>query len=340
MGGLVVLGVLLHRTGWREFATAFHRIGLPAFLAVTALGAIEFVIDCEALRRSMLGRVGLGWTMASNSAGGLVNTVVPFEAGELLKGALLRQRSTHSRVVSGLVIWNYVWKLAKPAAVATIFAGSVVLGHVYGRAFVWPVLVGVLLSFLPYFVLRLLLRQGPAERLMRLVGRLSRVPGLRGWRAVQNLNERAASGVQSAARLDGEVRNFWSHHPGAYLQVFGLTFVCRFIGVVGLYVLARRLGLPSDAGSLLFLYAAQTVADYFAMVVPARVGVNEGTAYLLFQTLGLDPTAALVMTITIRIRSLVYQGPLAIWAYLGGQRTDPKPAGALAETSSGRDHSP
>jgi hypothetical protein len=96
---------------------------------------VELAIDCEALRRAMLGRVGLGWTMASNAAGGLVNTVIPFEAGEVVKGALLRQRSTHSRVVSGLIVWNYAWKLAKPAAVAVCFVLGVALGMPSARTF-------------------------------------------------------------------------------------------------------------------------------------------------------------------------------------------------------------
>ena len=133
-----------------DLEQAFRRIGWPTFALLVVLGAVEQVIDCEALRRAMLGRVGLAWTMASNAAGGLVNTVVPFEAGEVVKGALLRQRSTHSRVVSGLIVWNYAWKLAKPAAVATCFVLGVALGHVFRKDLQLPVLAGVVLSFLPY----------------------------------------------------------------------------------------------------------------------------------------------------------------------------------------------
>jgi hypothetical protein len=308
--GLGLLAFLLHRTGWRELEQAFRRIGWPTFTALVLLGAVEQVIDCEALRRAMLGRVGLGWTMAANAAGGLVNTVVPFEAGEVVKGALLRQRSTHSRVVSGLIVWNYAWKLAKPAAVATCFVVGIAVGNGFGKELQLPVLGGVALSFLPYLALRLLIRQRPAERLMRLLARVPR------------LKQRAQGGVQAAARLDGEVHSFWEHHPAAYLTVLGLTYVGRFVGVLALYLFARRLGLPTDPGSLAFLYAAQTVVDYAAMLLPARVGLSEGSAYLLYQALGLDPALALVMAITIRARSLLVQGPLAIWAYVAGARTD------------------
>ncbi len=236
--GLGLLAFLLHRTGWRDLEQAFRRIGWTTFALLVVLGAVEQVVDCEALRRAMLGRVGLAWTMASNAAGGLVNTVVPFEAGEVVKGALLRQRSTHSRVVSGLIVWNYVWKLAKPAAVATCFVLGVALGHVFRKDLQLPVLAGVVLSFVPYLGLRLLLRQRPAERLMRLLARVPR------------LKQRAQGGVQAAARLDGEVHSFWEHHPAAYLEVLVLTYAGRFVGVLALYLFARRLGLPTDLGSL------------------------------------------------------------------------------------------
>jgi uncharacterized membrane protein YbhN (UPF0104 family) len=194
--------------------------------------------------------------------------------------------------------------------VAVCFVLGVALGHVFRKDFQLPVLAGVAFSFVPYLGLRLLLRQRPAERLMRL---LSRVPRLR---------QRAQGGVQAAARLDGEVHSFYEHHPAAYLQVLGLTFVGRFFGLVALYLFARRLGLPTDLGSVAFLYASQTVVDYVAMLLPARVGMAEGSAYLLYQALGLDPALALVMLITLRARILLVQGPLAIWAYLAGSRTE------------------
>lgn len=324
MLGLALLAFLLHRTGWTELGQAFRRIGWPTFAALVVLGAVELTIDCEALRRAMLGRVGLAWTMASNAAGGLVNAVIPFEAGEVAKGALLRQRSTHSRVVSGLIVWNYAWKLAKPAAVATCFVLGVALGHVYRKDFQLPVLAGVLLSFLPYLALRLLIRQRPAERLMRL---LARVPRLR---------QRAQGGVQAAAKLDGEVHDFYEHHPAAYLQVLALTFVGRFMGLVALYLFARRLGLPTDLGSVAFLYASQMVVEYVAMLLPARIGMSDGSAYLLFQALGLDPALALVMLITLRARILLVQGPLAIWAYVAGSRTGAPPSSAPADRSGER----
>ena len=93
---------------------SFAQVGLAAFALVSVLGFCEHLLDTYALHVAMLGKVGLGATLVSNSSGALVNTFVPLEAGEVVKGALLRQHSSHSQVLAGLVIWNYVWKLANP----------------------------------------------------------------------------------------------------------------------------------------------------------------------------------------------------------------------------------
>ena len=151
--------------------------------------------------------------MASNSAGALVNTVVPFEAGEVVKGALLRQRSTHSRVVSGLIVWNYVWKLAKPAAVATCFVVGLSLGHVFPRG---PAMAG---GRRGGGVVRAV--PGAAAAAAAAARRAADAPA--GARAPAFAA--GEGGVQAAARLDGEVHSFWEHHPAAYLQVLGMTYV-------------------------------------------------------------------------------------------------------------------
>jgi hypothetical protein len=298
--GFAVMGYLLYRVGWRDLSAAFQRIGVAPILLVLATGWIENLVDCEALRRAMLGRVPLGWTIVASGTGGLVNLLIPFEAGEVVKATILRQHSTHSRVVSGLVIWNYVWKVAKPLALAVGFGGSLLLGHAFDRKLQLPVAVGIALSFTPYVALRILLHQRPAERLMRLLSRLPR------------LSRRAAGWVAAGARLDEEVRTFGQHHPRAYRQVFGLTFVGRFISLPASVWMFDRLGLPSDLGSLLFIIAIQSVLDYATMVMPTRVGISEGTAYLLYQFLGLDPTAAVAMAIIGRLRTAVVNGPPAI----------------------------
>jgi hypothetical protein len=303
VGGLGAIFLLLQYTGWSVIVRSFRQVGLGAFALVTLFGFSEHFLDSCALHAAMLGKIRLSGTLISNSTGALVNTFIPLEAGEVVKGALLRQRSTHPQVLAGLVIWNYVWKIAKPCALLIFFLVGVLLGNVYPAELRWPVLGGVVLSFLPYVLLRMLLRQRPAERLTRLLARVPRLkPKLGGW-------------VEGAIRLDREVHQFWSSHPGVYVKVFLLVFAARLLGIATLVVLARRLGIPGDPGSLAFLYATSMVTEYVTMVLPARLGVGEGSAFLLFQVMRLDPAAGLVMAVIGRIRAVVMLGPTGLWGW-------------------------
>jgi hypothetical protein len=162
----------------------------------------------------------------------------------------------------------------------------------------------VAVSFLPYLFLRMLIRQRPAERLARLLARVPRLrPHLGGW-------------IEGAIVLDRAVRQFWREHPAAYVRVFLLIFAGRVVGLFTVAVLAVRLGLPPDAGSLVFVYVAIMVAEYVTMLLPARLGVAEGSTFLLFKLMGLDPAAGLVMAVIIRIRAVVMLGPTAVFGWM------------------------
>jgi hypothetical protein len=308
MAGLAAIGLLLHHTGWQEIARSFRQVGLGAFVLVTILGFCEHLIDTWALQLAMLGRVGLGGTLLSNSTGALVNTFIPLEAGEVVKGALLRQRSGHREVLSGLVVWNYVWKVAKPCALVVTFLVAEALGSVYPGDLRWAVMGGVAASFVPYLILRMVIRQRPAERLTRLLARVPRLaPALGSW-------------IEGAVHLDQGVRQFWRNHPRVYLRVFLLLFAARLLAIATVAVLAGPLGLPADAGSIAFLYVATTVTEYVAMMLPARLGVTEGSSFLLFKLMGLDPAAGLVMAVIIRLRAVIMLGPTGL---LGWSRLRP-----------------
>ncbi len=311
IAGLGAIFLLLHYTGWPVILRSFRQVGLGVFLLVTVLGFCEHLVDTIALQAAMLGRVDLPGTLISNSTGALVNTFIPLEAGEVVKGALLRQRSSHPQVLAGLIVWNYVWKVAKPCALLALFGLAIALGSVYPEDLRLSLLGGVLISFLPYLILRMLIRQRPAERLTRLLSRLPRLqPYLGGW-------------VEGAIHLDQGVRHFWRHQPGAYVRVFLLIFAGRFFGLAALAVLAGPLGLPADAGSVAFLYVATMVTEYVTMVLPARLGVTEGSSFLLFKLMGLDPAAGLVLAVIIRIRAVLMLAPTGL---LGWVRLHDRPA--------------
>jgi hypothetical protein len=311
-GGFAILFVLLDRIGWRDLSRALRRIGLDHCGLIVALGWLEHLLDSYALRVAMLRRVGFGWTLGANSAGGLVNQVIPYEAGEVVKMALLRQASRSSEVVTGLLIWNYVWKLARPLALVVFLGAALLLGHTYPRFLQGPVALAVLFSFVPYLALRIILRQRPAERLARFLSRRPR------------LERRAAGWIETAIRIDHETRHYWAHYRREYLQVFLLVFGARLLAPLGLGIYCYRLDLPNDAGSVAFLQVLGSVSEFLVMLVPARVGVGEGAGYLLFRLLQLDPSASLAMAIVGRVRSLLVSAPPALVLWLLRRRRPPR----------------
>jgi hypothetical protein len=301
--GLGILYLLLDHVGWAQIGTAFRKIGLPLGLLLVALSMAEVTLDSDALRRAMMNKISLGWTLISNSAGALVNLAVPFEAGEVIKGAMLRRRSTDSRVLSGLVVWNYIWRLSKPVLATAAFLIALLLGTSFSRHARLIVLGGVCFAYFPYIALRILIRLRPAERGMRL---LTRLPVLR---------KSAPRWTAAAATLDKDVHQFYDAHRGIYAEIFLLQVAARFTSIIALAVIVHPLGLPTDVSSVLLLYAAMAASDYVVMLVPARIGVSEGATYFLFHLLGLDPALGLVVGVAGRLRSILGQAPFALAAY-------------------------
>jgi hypothetical protein len=301
--GLTILYLLLDHVGWSQIGKAFRQIGWPLGLVLIGLTMAEVILDSDALRRAMMNRIPLGWTLISNSAGALVNLAVPFEAGEVVKGAMLRRRSTDSSVLSGLVVWNYVWRLSKPVLASTCFALSLLVGNQFPSHARWVVLGGVCFAYMPYVVLRILIRLRPAERGARL---LTRLPILK---------KSAPRWTAAAATLDKDVHQFYDAHRGTYVEIFLLQFAARFTSFAAVWVLVHPLGLPTNLGAVLLLYAAMAASDYVVMLVPARIGVSEGATYFLFHILGLDPAMGLIVGVAMRLRSILGQAPFALAAY-------------------------
>ena len=98
--------------------------------------------------------------------------------------------------------------------------------------------------------------------------------------------------------------------------MFLLQFGARFTGWLNIYFGCRAVGLPYGFDTATLLYATMNVAEYLIAVLPARVGVAEGTAYFVFRMYGLDASMALVLYSLLRVRNVVFHGVLAPFAFL------------------------
>jgi hypothetical protein len=265
---------------------------------VIGLGLLEAALEGLALHRTLLGRVPAGFAVAANSAGALVGTVIPFEAGEVAKGVLLRRRDPDT--LAGLVVWNYVWKLSKPIGVSIAF----VVGFVATRdAFSPPVLGAVALGcaalFVPYLLVRLLLRANPNELAIRLLGRVAPL--------------RAASEryLASAVRLDADITAFLRDHRGPFRDAVLLQAAARLVGAATLGIALGRLAPETSPLVAGVAYAALSASDLVVTLLPARVGVGEGAWFVMFDLIGLDPALGLAAGLVMRMRATAAYGLLA-----------------------------
>jgi hypothetical protein len=105
--------------------------------------------------------------------------------------------------------------------------------------------------------------------------------------------------------------------------------VARATGWASIYVALNALGMECGFGQASLLYATVNVADYIVAVLPARVGVSEGTSYFIFKFLGLDPVTGVIMYVVLRIRTILANGlltPAAFFNWKAPTVSDDQPA--------------
>jgi hypothetical protein len=311
---LVGLAWLLGRIGWATVGSAIQRVGWPALTMLMLLGWIESVTDAAALWVVMRQRLGLGFAVTVNAAGSMLNLILPWESGEVLKGTLLRERFGTQPAISGTIIWNYVFKISRPAlSMAAALCGWALCRQI-DRFHVGVILAANALAFAPYFGLWFFIRYGAAKGFLRVVD------------LIPILRRHPARWSEVARQIDREVKLFWHERPAAYLKVFFLQMVARTAGWASYAVALRALGARYSFGQVALAYATLNVAEFVTAVLPARVGVSEGSSFFLFQFLGLDPVLGVIMAVILRVRTIVANGVITPFAFLHG-----KPAGK-AET--------
>jgi hypothetical protein len=320
---LVGLAWLLGRIGWVTVGGALGRVGWPALAILMLLAWVETVTDGAALWVVMGQRLRLGFAVTVNAAGSMLNLILPWESGEVLKGTLLHGQFGTQPAVSGTIIWNYVFKISRPTLSMAAAVCACVLCRETDGFHLGVILAANALAFVPYLGLRLLVRYGAAAGFLRI---LAFVPVLR---------RHPGHWVEVARLIDREVKLFWRERPVAYLKVFFLQIIARMTGWASYAVALRALGAHYSFGQVALAYATLNVAEYVVAVLPARVGVSEGSFFFLFKFLGLDPVLGVVMGVILRVRSIVTNGVLTPFAFLDWKPAGPSSVGARGAREDG-----
>jgi hypothetical protein len=302
---------LLGRIGWATIAGALGRVGWLPLAVLLLLGLTETATDGGALWVVMGSRLRLGFAVTVNAAGSLLNLILPWESGEVLKGTLLHGQFGTQSAVSATIIWNYVFKISRPVVsmAAAVCAWALCQGN--ERAHLGVILAANALAFAPYLGLRVFIRYGAAAGFLRV---LSFIPVLR---------RHPNHWVEVARHIDREVKLFWHERPAAFLKVFFLQIIARLTGWASYAIALQALGADLSFGQVSLAYATLNVAEYVVAVLPARVGVSEGTSFFLFKFIGLDPVLGVLMAVILRVRTIVANGLVAPAAFIGWKPTAP-----------------
>jgi hypothetical protein len=307
---LAALFWLLSRIGWGTIGNALGRVGLPGALVLCSLTLAETIFDGAALCAVVGTRLRLAFTVLVNSAGSTLNLILPWESGEVLKTGLLRSHLGSGSAISGTIIWNYIFKFSRPAVSAMTALLALVLCRNTSASTLAIIGVANVLAFLPYVLLRVLIHYGAAEGLFKI---LKLIPGLR---------RHPAHWVELARKIDQEVRQFWRERPADYIKAFVYQAFARTTGWLSIYAGFRFIGLPYGFAEATLVYATMNVAEYVIAILPARVGVAEGTAFFAFKFLGLDPASGVILYVVLRIRTIFVNGLLTPFAFLDWRKKE------------------
>lgn len=305
---LVLLVWMLDRIGWTEIADAFARVGWGGAALLMFLGFLETYFDSSSFCACLSGKLGVWRSMSYSGAGALVNTLIPWEAGEALKGTLLTRHVSTSEAIQATVVWNYLFKLSRPIVALLAALVGVFCVEPIDPALIWLVVGASVLALAPYFLLKLLLRFGMLETGVRILKRLRVI-------------RKDAEGITRAAHdVDQGIRDFKREFPTDYWKVLIHQMLARFTAWVAWGVSMWLVGLDYSLGLISLIYAALSVSGYVVMLFPVRIGVAEGTGYLVFAMLGLDGGAGLIQAVIMRIKALLSNGIPGIFAAFRGRR--------------------
>ncbi len=185
------------------------------------------------------------------------------------------------------------------------------------------ILLALAVAFVVLLGLALLLltghRRGVLEQALNL---LHRLPVLD--RIARRLEPKRAT----LALMDEQITQFYHRDPRRFVQALALEYLSRCIFMGEYLLIALSLGLPIGYFKAYVIGGLTQLVQNVIFVVPFEVGTKEGTLYLLFQLLGLDPALGVYTAIVSRLRDFVWIGAGVALVWFAGRRA--APAGAAS----------
>jgi uncharacterized protein (TIRG00374 family) len=318
-GGLALFAYLLSRIGLGTLVAQAAKTGW-VFVPILLLYGLVYACNTGAWMLIMADephRPSFGRAYLVTVSGFALNFVTPMVnvGGEPFKIAAVAPWLTTRRAAGSVVIHNGLRGVSFLLSWLTaVLLGFVMLPHdlltdglLLLATFVCITLTTVLLAAH---------RRGALARMltglhrMPLCGRLARV-----------LEPRR----ELLEQMDRQIAQFYEQHPGRFAGALALEYLSRAVYMGEYYLIALSIGLPMGYLQAYLIGGLASLIQNVLFVIPFELGSKEGSLYLLFRMLGLDPHLGVYTAIVTRLRDLVWIGVglLLVWSASRTAAADP-----------------
>ena len=319
LGGSAVFAYLVVRIGPGRLVADAVQTGWM-FVPILLLYAVVYACNAAAWRLIMAGepsRPPFWRTYAITTASFALNFLTPMVkvGGEPFRIAAVAPWLGVRRAAGSVVIYQMLHILGMLLSFLTAL--------LLGTLFLPPtpaVLATLAVAFAVLLVLTLLLftghRRGVLEAALNL---LHRVP------VVARLARRLEPQRAMLALMDEQITAFYHRDPRRFFQALALEYLSRCVFMGEYLLIALSVGLHIGYWRAYVLGGLTQLAQNVVFFVPFEVGTKEGTLYLLFRLLGLDPALGVYTAIVSRLRDLVWIGVGVGLVWSAGRSSPPVP---------------
>lgn len=301
LAGLGLLAYLVVAIGPAEILGFLGRIGW-GFLPIAALYLGYQLLRALALRAGVIRAEGLtvGDAFAIRLSGEAVQSLTstgPWLA-EPAKALLLGRRGMttsegFAATIAEYVAYKLVTAVMLAGALCFLLARAPLGGAVRHAA---RVLLGGSLVFLVVAALAIAFR---VHLIGWVVARLGALPLVGRWVRLE---------AKAVRHMEDVLLTVLHDRPARFATILALEIAANLVLISELWTMLWLSGVAVSLGTALLIESATKFTGVAFFFVPGQIGAAEGVNAVLFQTLGLSPTAGVGVALARRIRSLLAAG--------------------------------
>jgi len=145
---------------------------------------------------------------------------------------------------------------------------------------------------------------------------------------VHRLARRLESQRATLVQMDAQMTEFYHKRPRRFFQALLLEYLSRSIFMLEYVLIGLGVGLRITYLQAYAIGGLTSLIQNTMFFVPFEVGTKEGSLYLFFKLLGLDPALGVYTAIVSRLRDLAWIGVGIGLVWLAGRQ--PAREGATA----------